>query len=333
MEDPTSRGRFSRKKSNADFIEQIKTSEEGQPEHQKKRRKRKTRKPQDLGDANWDGDREVGDEKKRRKSKYAILLPSLAGGGLIAVVMVIIAVSFKGLQATQERGTGAPPTTSPVSDSIPFDFEEANRTMKLFLDAPSVDEMVKYVRQPDRVVPLVERYYEKNPYQTLSWSAPTKLDGLPVDGNFLEIVIDINGLEKRPIVLERVGDQFKVDWECWVAYSEMPWEDFIEQRKTEPWPFRVMIGPDSYYNHKFSDALDYRCFQIQDQMGNHVLYGYVTRGSDTDRLLRQAFRKFPYGCAIVKLQFPSDNPADTQGNQVIISEFMRFGWVDRSASR
>ncbi|MDA0814131.1 MAG: hypothetical protein O3C21_17290 [Verrucomicrobia bacterium] len=99
---------------------------------------------------------------------------------------------------------------------------------------------------------------------------------------------------------------------------------------TEPQLFRVYIGLDSYYNHTFSDSFDYRCYQIQDQLGNHLIYGYVKRDGPVEKRLQHAFKKVRFGCAMVKLQFPENNPADIQGNQVIITEFVQFGWVVRT---
>ena len=330
LEDPLARGRFSRKRKGAGFIERIKPPDEGQrTKFERKRKKRMLALDKALTETEWDedgADRISPDSKKSASN----VLPWIALAALVIVAVLIAVVSHNGAGDHKPGAQNSLATPGPDANTAPIDYAEALRTIKQFIDAKSVEELIGFIRDPDRVVPLAREYYERFPYQQESYVAPADLAGLPVDGNYIEVNLDGSISEKRPIVLERIGNQFKVDWECWVAHSDTSWDDFLSQRMTEPQLFRVYLGLDDYYNHKFTDSFEYRSYQIQDQLGNHQIYGYVERDGVVEQRLQYAFKKVRYGCVMVKLRFPEDNPDDVLGNQVIITEFVQFGWVVRS---
>lgn len=56
------------------------------------------------------------------------------------------------------------------------------------------------------------------------------------------------------------ADGLKVDWESWVGWSEMPWDDFLKIKATEPKLVRVMLKWVDYYNFDFSDEKKWRVY-------------------------------------------------------------------------
>jgi putative membrane-bound dehydrogenase-like protein len=133
----------------------------------------------------------------------------------------------------------------------------------------------------------------------------------------------------RIIALEATENGFKVDWESWVGYSPIEWGRFVTEKMQEPSEFRAMIGRDDFYDFRYANSLEYRCYQIRDPEEKHRLWGYVERNGEIDRKLQRAMLRSPYAFLVVKLRYPSNNPKDEKGAQVEIVELVEEGWVLR----
>ena len=221
-------------------------------------------------------------------------------------------------------------------DVTEFD-AEVSAVIKNFLEAKSVDELIGYMRQPERVGPLARQYYGIHTYEPSGYKElPTPQD-LMSHMKYIVAVIHLNpeGNEigavepQRIIALEQTPDGFKVDWESWVGYSEISCDLFTSQRMTDPYEFRAMVGRDDYYNFKYSDFIDWRCYQIRDPKEKYRLWGYTARDSEVDKALQRALLRSPYTFAVVRLRYPTGNPMDRDAKQVEIVELLEEGWVKR----
>lgn len=215
--------------------------------------------------------------------------------------------------------------------------EEVVGVIKDFLEAQSVDELIGYVRQPGRVSQLIRQYYGIHTYEPAQYKTLPSSSDLMSHTKYIVAVIhlkaekeEIGAVEPtRIIALEQTPDGFKVDWESWVGYSEISWELFISQRMTDPYEFRAMVGRDDYYNFKFQDFVDWRCYQIRDPDEKHTLWGYTPTNGEVDKALQRALLRTPYTFAVVRLRYPTGNPMDTESKQVEIVELIEEGWVKR----
>jgi hypothetical protein len=127
----------------------------------------------------------------------------------------------------------------------------------------------------------------------------------------------------REIHLVRRDGKLKVDWDSWVAWSEMTWEDFRAKKPVEPVLFRVQLSLVDYFNFDFRDEAKWSSYQLESRDGGVFLYGYVPRTGDLDQRLRPA----DVGAKTkwtVKLKFPPDA---TRDNQVLIDSIVEEGWL------
>lgn len=113
-----------------------------------------------------------------------------------------------------------------------------------FFTAASVAEKAACSRDRERVLPLMEIYYQKHPLSTAMWQ---KLGWvLPMDepGHQLAYAqaLFADGDPVCLIIEELADGSISVDWESSVRYSELDWKEFLSTRPDHPTLFRVIAS-------------------------------------------------------------------------------------------
>jgi hypothetical protein len=280
----------------------------------------------------WDDDEGIGASGKKTNLPMIIMLVAALLLGATALLASIIA-GGDGEQGSLFTGLFQKKRETNLANSLdPGDFYgEVSAVLKNFLEAESVDELIGYIRDPARVAPIVNRYYrERATFEKVNYVALPDSAKLQSHERYMISIVEIEGERPRIVAMEQTPDGFKVDWESWIGYSKISWKLFTDHRMVDPNEFRAMIGRDDYYNFKFSDFLQWRCYQIRDPKEEHRLWGYVERNGTIDKKLQRAMLKSPYAFVVVKLRYPDFNPEDKRNSQVEIEELVEEGWVLRS---
>ncbi len=154
-------------------------------------------------------------------------------------------------------------------------------TVGQFFDSRTVDEMLRYVRDPERVRPFMEKYYSTVPVAPLRVEKILSYDPLTIDNRatFWMVLCKLSDGSEGQLLIEAVsGDVAKVDWETFVCYQPMEWDKFAKERPGGyTGDFRVYVEPDNFHTHEFSDSEKYACFRLTALDSEEVLYGYVER--------------------------------------------------------
>jgi hypothetical protein len=199
--------------------------------------------------------------------------------------------------------------------------EEAESAFSGFLEAKTIDEKVKFVRDAERVRPLMESYYANRDVGD-SFRTVKKIES--VYKNFAMSEIVMSDFSEKVIAAERVRNEFKVDWESFVGYSEMSFSEFMEKKPTLPVLFRVKSAGADYFNYGYEQK-DYYCISLEEISTQTVIYGYVGKKSELAERMTQN-REDLFGMQVLKLKYPEDVVAD---NMVLIDDFVQRGWVIR----
>lgn len=192
-----------------------------------------------------------------------------------------------------------------------------------FLAARSVGELLPLVREPAATEPKIREWLERRGPPTDTLRRFAAAGDLVIQGRFVSADVTLGDFTRRRLEFEQTADGFKVDWESWVGWSELPWPEFRQQRPTGPKLFRVIVKPGEYYNFGFADDLAWRCYMLASPDGTELLYGYVERGSPLDMQVVPVAGGEPRAF-ILRLRFPPDAPSD---NQVVIDSLVAEGWV------
>jgi len=217
-------------------------------------------------------------------------------------------------------------TEKPVAARPPSDFIQMETVAKSFLEAPTLEQALRWVHRPEEVKPKAEAWYAAEPYVAAGFKGTTD-ETNSLDQNGLSLTglgIRTGNFDKREIVLVKMPEGYRVDWESWAGWSEMSWADFKKQRPTEAKLFRVVCSPTVYYNFGFKDESRWVSFRLDSPDGLDFLYGYAPAGSELSSELRpvDGVKK---RSVILMLKFPPDAATD---NQVIIESVTGEGWLD-----
>jgi hypothetical protein len=201
-----------------------------------------------------------------------------------------------------------------------------------FLNAASVAERAGFVRNREVAYPRMAAHYAERGDEPYRYRGISPRVHEVMGRDFVGLQVDFEDGEQRMLGMEWVGDRYLVDWESFVIWQEMGWEEFVSTRETAAQAFRVVASRDQYFNYSFGDRESLLCFRLQNPLdaGAAPLYGYTAVGSpvavELERLeLLGGGSALP---VVVKLRFPSE----TRGggpNQVWIQELVSDGWLIR----
>jgi hypothetical protein len=151
-----------------------------------------------------------------------------------------------------------------------------------FFDSRSVEEMLRHVRHPERVRPLMEGYYAESAIKPVHFKSFLSLEPLTIDysASYWAVFCELEGAVQSQLILESVSvNEAKVDWETFVCYQPMDWNEFAKKRpEGYTGDFRVYVKKDQFHSHEFSDSSTFDCYRLTALRGDEVLFGYVPRG-------------------------------------------------------
>ena len=192
-----------------------------------------------------------------------------------------------------------------VDDFERFDNTKVEEAIKNFVMAESPAELKKYIRDPERVGPLLDRYYEKVDYEAEGFEA---LDVTQVNynGDIVTMFVQKADFISSPIAVERIvnGEKvsYQVDWESWVGLCDYTPEKMRTDKPDKPFLMRVLVQPANYYNYDFSDDRKWRSLGLELKDSIYSFLGYVERDSEQDekfRVMMKGARVVP--CIVLSL--------------------------------
>ncbi|MEM7146110.1 MAG: hypothetical protein AAF591_13310, partial [Verrucomicrobiota bacterium] len=189
----------------------------------------------------------------------------------------------------------APPSMNPVSLR-----ERAENIVRGFLVAPDIDVKASYVRSADRVLPMMEGYYQARP-EEVSAEFLTITSGTPgyhISSDYHHVATDVSVQFKDfgEVIyrVEHLPEGDMIEWESSVGYNPVAFARALEagMKLDRPQTFRVLAVADDYFNYDFADSSKYLCVRLIDPKDDGTTaYGYVDRSTldarEIDFLLSQ----------------------------------------------
>ena len=266
---------------------------------------------------------------------------------LIHATMVLLGVTlalggmwlFKAMKAGSVEGTAAAKAAEKVVTAakefedpakrfhVTLDeatYEQAMVVMKEFLAAPTIEEMLRHSRQPGRVSPLAYRWYTRQTYRPTKWVAlPERFELQTAENYFIGSFLDADD-QPHVLAMEITPHGPKVDWESFVAYCDVSWDDLPKERPTKPSVLRARVSQEDYYNFEFADQGQWVCFGLSSYNDRHALYGYVRKNSDLHNDLHHRLSQSDLLFATLTIRYPENAKAP---NLVEIVEMIEPSWV------
>ena len=168
--------------------------------------------------------------------------------------------------------------------------ELIQKTTRGFFEARTLDSLVRFVRQPGRVRPLMEKYYTAKPVASQHLSSFKFLQPLALDEspNFWMASVELENREIRDLLIEITPlGEARIDWETAVCYQPMKWDDFARTRpKGISYDFRVYVEQDTFYSNEFADSYRWNCFKLSALDSEQTIFGYAkANGEISNKIL------------------------------------------------
>lgn len=181
----------------------------------------------------------------------------------------------------------------------------AEKLVADFLAADGWEKKALFVRDAERVGPLMKEYYghahSGGTIQAtrLHAAAPSYYQGEQLKQRRSTVVAELPDGQQARFVVEFLPQGICLEWESSVAYSPTSWEEILTSpadKKIPPHLLRVAASVNSrehqYYNSEFSNDREYLSVNLQDPTtGEPLGTGFIPRASEDGIRLR----KFLYG--------------------------------------
>ena len=230
------------------------------------------------------------------------------------------------VEAQPLPGTAAPLLKSQSGESDEQRNFRARDTLEKFFQAQDAAGMSAFIRDPQRVQPLIEDYYSRHTFAMPGVSEITRFQEIMINLKvFLVADIVLEDKGASTVVLQDSGEGFVVDWETYVCYNPMGWEDFYRKRPGQAMSLRVFATLDHNPGFAFPGEAEWLCVRLIGRDSDEELYGYARTGSKTALRLREMlYDEWEFPC-ILQLQFPEDGKGGDR--QVHIKDLVMENWI------
>jgi hypothetical protein len=306
-----------------------------------------------------EGDGQTRTTKKRIRRRRLLLGARLIFKRVIAMsrvmgiglALLVAGVAVYGVHVFRQKYQAAPvpdssETTIDRSVLTSYDEREADQAVRKFLAADGIEAKLAYVRQPGRIRPLMQQWYQNGrsagPQQAGETMDRGKRVGNSPQGDYYVILampvyvpdpLTPGGFVEEPTFfsVEEIRNgptsTYLVDWETSSGYQPMHLEAYKATMPTQPYAFRVYMKEDTYYNHGFTEQ-DWQCVALYYPGRDFHLYGYIKKVSPEGRKLLEVVEGGGKAGIIAELAYPPDA---VSREQVIVERLVHPSWFFSTA--
>ena len=281
----------------------------------------------------WEQDRPVA------ASEPISALTWILSGSLLRVSIVVVSIWLMVQSIDDDIHYDASDTVAePQKDISSIDTRQAeeSRMMKEskkvvveFLEAKTEADVEGLIRTPEVSTPRMRAWYDRDPWVTPGVRVVGHNNSIIINGDTITMDVQLDNFDIKKIALVKTAAGYKVDWESWVAWTSVNWQELFDLRPTDPVEVRVLCKRVNYYNRVFNDSTKWFAVRLSHPDSDKSIYGYIDSESPQfHRFITDLVREKEVS-ATLKIRYPQNSPV---GNQVSIVEHMQSGWVRPAAS-
>ena len=230
--------------------------------------------------ATWGAEgQEPGEGRKLAPGETDSIL-KWVGLGILCLVMAAVG----GVVLRKDRPAAVVETPELADESglgaeLAAEREQIKQIVAAYIGANTLEEKLKHVRRREAVEPQMREFYSKHELYPLKiWNyesvEPRSIRGWPF---WQAEVVTPEG--KETLIVEPVGDGFKIDWETHVGWNPMSTDEYLQARPREKMEFRVTVSGDDYYNGPFADSDTYYSAKLEFPDSSELIFGYIELNS------------------------------------------------------
>jgi hypothetical protein len=205
-----------------------------------------------------------------RRARERVWLP--VAGVTFAVILASIWAIWM-MNRPESKNADAPEAP------VPGEEDELRAVVTAFSGARSADELLPFIREPEKFAPAVREWCAVNAAR------------LPLTGQFLRVESAREALGHRiRQVSVQLPDQsvvlwmltckeraWRVDWRAFTGVADKNAEEFLAQKPAAPCLVLAVVQLSDYYNGAYANSQDWQCPYVIDPKGAHFFHAYVPR--------------------------------------------------------
>jgi hypothetical protein len=256
---------------------------------------------------------------RKHKKKFFTLKLLLGWSVVLAVIIVGANMLFKQKDDDNKQYVSEQAKKSAITENESDFIKEAtpfcNQLLSGFLAAKTTQEQNQFVLSSIKTALKISRFYRLNPIPNIdatklrfSHSAQLKLPGM----NALETLWTSTDGHDYETVFIKNGDEWKLDWECFVRYSTYPWEQFLSGGGEDEGEFRLLAREPLADERK--KAADVRILLYAPKFGQDKVTSpqspefIISRKNENGRRLDAAFKLERKGERVFGVKLPNTDP-------------------------
>lgn len=280
-------------------------------------------------------------KRLRFSQKKNLLHWWIASAALVILLFIIMAVLLMDQQRHSEVAEKA--YSSSIPESLAFVQEQKERLAQeqqkkvailqqgyscaeSFLRAKNVDEILPWIRKSD------------HSEEVLTAGLSRIIDDKWRDGELdrqtmvaieqdriIQFTIKKAGLGSKAIILVKEQDRYLVDWESWMGWSEMNYDQIQQNKPIKPVVVRVFVELESYYNFDFppSEESEWQSFRLNFPNEDRFVYGYLRRDDPLMDRMRVASPDYN-GAMTLTIRYKESG---SHASQMMIDGIISNSWV------
>jgi hypothetical protein len=140
----------------------------------------------------------------------------------------------------------------------------------------SEGDLLELLRPVPHLEEKLEKFYNSNPLKFSKVSTVRLVQSVTGYKNrfYCSALYEDGSVRNCIVVRDEKG--IVLDWESFVAYSDVAWEQIKSVFPREPFTVRAIRSVAEYYNHGFSSG-DYQCYELTKVDSNIRFYAYARR--------------------------------------------------------
>ena len=278
-------------------------------------------------------DRKVVSNQRKDRHKMSHML--IGSGVLFSLIVIGIITALSG-----GNDTVPAPLAKPTQPALPVVAVPANLIQRpqaslaaecepiarKFLEAKSIEEILPLIYQAEAAEPKLRLHYQGGVITPQGLSEFNVGQAMQVLGKAVSFVVRNRDFDQKSMAFIDDGPQgLKIHWESFVGWSDMPWQEFLDQKPTTSKVFRVLLASVDYYNFGFKDDVKWQSYALESPDKSQVLYGYVEKESDLNSKIKlnPDVKNSPM---MLSLKFPEGALTPIQ---VIIEGQVAEGWIEQ----
>ncbi len=229
-------------------------------------------------------------------------------------------------EPSKEISLDAAKSTPSVQEVEDLNFKQivaaGERIADQLMAVEGVDQLIPLCYEGESMEGRIKRYYN---FETLDFAKIRKVNSSSVRRfkNGFSLMCEMDDYSVKALdVIYQEGEAF-LDWETWVAYSEMKPKTFMKEMPNEPVLFRVFVKPSNYYNHDFADDEVWVPFQIIFSDNETRVTGYCKRNSEVANQMNLSENSDTLVPMTLKISYPEGSAKESQ---VLIDEVVQTSW-------